>query len=634
MSREINKTGTTESETAMDAMDTTKKRSRSLSLSPQHKGPNDTTNTENADSDKDANDESQEIVTNKKPKRSNRTRSKQSMNQLKGGTRQADQNLEKLVDDAIEAAASQSHEEPLHGDDDQHTGSPEERVQTITTDEQTTKSDVDLQFTVMNITAMTHATQAKQDEHAKELSKLKSAGKTATRELQDLKRESLKQQATLQTILSQLSFIMKFLGVSPTTAAATTPKPSVSDGSGDNPATDSSQSASQGQGQGQAQTTQPAVTRSFKQVIQSAINDDKMQRERRARSVIISGLNSVDNIPDSSVAAQLLKTEFQMDTAITFCRRLGEPTEGRVRPLLVAFNAADDAAWLVSNAKKLRHSQSKSVQQKVFINANLTKEESRRAYERRCSRRNSGNMMQSAKPPPTNNDNNHRQPSRTNNRTAVHHERIIVNSGRAVTSNNSSTTSNLSARPTDNVYVNESTQQLQRPLPASGPEQRASQIIAPASCSMMYNAPSSYQPTTPQLSEPSLTEATDFNSYCSQPASRVYSQQNGGQSTHEAGGAPSHFYPHNQNNMQSTNAPLQLQHAAVPFYPPHYTTLPQVVQHQQQLQLQQQQQQMQQQQQQLQQQQQQQQLPGNFTHDRVHNAPSNTAYSGSCDYRM
>jgi hypothetical protein len=50
-------------------------------------------------------------------------------------------------------------------------------------------------------------------------------------------------------------------------------------------------------------------------------------------------------------------------------------------------------------------------------------------------------------------------------------------------------------------------------------------------------------------------------------------------------------------------------------------------------------QQQQQQQQLLQQQQQQQQLPGNsqssnFTDDRVYNAPPNTAYSGSCDYRL
>ena len=94
-----------------------------------------------------------------------------------------------------------------------------------------------------------------------------------------------------------------------------------------------------------------------------------------------------DDRSDKQNITHLISEEFDMQPNITYCKRLGEASFGRIRPLLVALSSAEEAAWIVSNAKWLRRSHDHNVSQNVFINANRTKEESRVAYEQRCRRR-------------------------------------------------------------------------------------------------------------------------------------------------------------------------------------------------------------------------------------------------------
>jgi len=69
---------------------------------------------------------------------------------------------------------------------------------------------------------------------------------------------------------------------------------------------------------------------------------------------------------------------------VVFCKRLGERLPGRVQPLLVMLSDASDAAWIIANAKKLHRSQLQYIRDHIYINAYLSKEEARAAYEQRC----------------------------------------------------------------------------------------------------------------------------------------------------------------------------------------------------------------------------------------------------------
>jgi hypothetical protein len=61
--------------------------------------------------------------------------------------------------------------------------------------------------------------------------------------------------------------------------------------------------------------------------------------------------------------------------------------QGRPQPLLVAFKAAEQANELIASAKSLRRSADSFVRDNIFINRNMSKAESKAAYEQRCKRR-------------------------------------------------------------------------------------------------------------------------------------------------------------------------------------------------------------------------------------------------------
>jgi len=71
--------------------------------------------------------------------------------------------------------------------------------------------------------------------------------------------------------------------------------------------------------------------------VAQAVYVDQRARERRAKSVVVSGLQpSGDvNVSDAVAFQRLCKLELGLDPNVSFTRRLGAVTGDRVRPLLV-----------------------------------------------------------------------------------------------------------------------------------------------------------------------------------------------------------------------------------------------------------------------------------------------------------
>ena len=125
---------------------------------------------------------------------------------------------------------------------------------------------------------------------------------------------------------------------------------------------------------------------SIKNVVLQTLYKDSDDRARRARSFIISGVMELSDIDDVSFVSQLLATEFglsyQWDEIS--CRRIGKRTQGKVQPILVSIPDPGDVAWITSNAKKLHRSHDSYIRTNIYISRNMSAEERRYAYEKRC----------------------------------------------------------------------------------------------------------------------------------------------------------------------------------------------------------------------------------------------------------
>ena len=109
--------------------------------------------------------------------------------------------------------------------------------------------------------------------------------------------------------------------------------------------------------------------------------------ERRKRNVIVTGLPESTN--DVSSIIQLFKTSLQMNVgnSIVSTKRLGTENTNKYRRLLIVFNSLTVASDVYSRARLLRGSSDKYTADHIFINQDLSREESRLAYLRRVKRR-------------------------------------------------------------------------------------------------------------------------------------------------------------------------------------------------------------------------------------------------------
>jgi len=130
-------------------------------------------------------------------------------------------------------------------------------------------------------------------------------------------------------------------------------------------------------------TRQPT---NFRQLVSTAVAEERRERDRRIKSVIVMGLPSSSDVNDKTAFQQLCSAELGVELSVMYTRRLGVDTQ-RVRPLLVGLQSEQDAAHLLERAKGLRRSSDETVRRNIYINPNLSPEESRLAYEARCRRR-------------------------------------------------------------------------------------------------------------------------------------------------------------------------------------------------------------------------------------------------------
>jgi len=127
--------------------------------------------------------------------------------------------------------------------------------------------------------------------------------------------------------------------------------------------------------------------------ILSAVYADKNEKERRAKSVVVTGLADQSNVTDKDLFHNICSSQFGIDLQIINCKRLGSTVEGRIQPLLVMLPSAQTASELVTMSKSLSRSTNVSLRS-MYINHNLTRAEARSAYELRCQRRTAAQRRQ------------------------------------------------------------------------------------------------------------------------------------------------------------------------------------------------------------------------------------------------
>ena len=127
---------------------------------------------------------------------------------------------------------------------------------------------------------------------------------------------------------------------------------------------------------------------SYAQVVQ-LVSKSVRDVTYRKRNVIVSGLLEQDGGNDgdlfSRFCEEFLTTKPKISRAGT--RRLGKINGEKPRRLLVQLESEAAVSELLASAPILRGSDDEYVSRNIFINADLTKEESRLAFERRQERR-------------------------------------------------------------------------------------------------------------------------------------------------------------------------------------------------------------------------------------------------------
>jgi len=128
--------------------------------------------------------------------------------------------------------------------------------------------------------------------------------------------------------------------------------------------------------------------RQFSAAVMSAVYADQSDKKRRESSVVVNGLQPTSDGSDTDAFCNLCVTQMGLsDVVISFCRRLGAATTGRVQSLLVVVQSADIAQELVIRAKLVRPIVNDNADSAVYINRNLTRAEAKASYEERCRRR-------------------------------------------------------------------------------------------------------------------------------------------------------------------------------------------------------------------------------------------------------
>jgi len=133
--------------------------------------------------------------------------------------------------------------------------------------------------------------------------------------------------------------------------------------------------------------------------ITSIIDKTIKSNNRKKLNVVVSGLAETgaeryDKALFHNVCVDFLK----YDSEIVHCVRLAQPNRSTDRPrlLLVTLSTESQVANIIKSAKLLRDATDVTVQTSVFINRDMTKEESNAAFEKSKARREKSNLSAAA----------------------------------------------------------------------------------------------------------------------------------------------------------------------------------------------------------------------------------------------
>jgi hypothetical protein len=185
----------------------------------------------------------------------------------------------------------------------------------------------------------------------------------------------------------------------------------------------------------------------------AAVYVDNQRRANRVTNFVVTGLPQSSFITDEQAVRDLCSVEFNETADVVHSKRLGKPTPGRIQPLLVVLRTAEQAMRIVSAAKQLRNSTNSITKQQIYIAANLTKAESRAAYELRCQRREADRRKTHERPT---------QQFQQSNAAAA------TDSGAAAAASGSSTSLSTSSAVTSGSMLSRPGQSTQRQQSASG----------------------------------------------------------------------------------------------------------------------------------------------------------------------
>ena len=88
----------------------------------------------------------------------------------------------------------------------------------------------------------------------------------------------------------------------------------------------------------------------------AAVYSELSERTRRSRNLVVTGLQPVQGTTDKDLFAQLCQSEFSVPPNFVSCRRIGSSTSnGRVRPLLVTYASATEAAIVLALGVNFDH---------------------------------------------------------------------------------------------------------------------------------------------------------------------------------------------------------------------------------------------------------------------------------------
>jgi hypothetical protein len=100
----------------------------------------------------------------------------------------------------------------------------------------------------------------------------------------------------------------------------------------------------------------PTVTSTEKteKVFLAKIHTELNENQRRARNVIVRGLEPVDGVDDVNVFSTFCEQFLPVKPVVVRCHRIGKKETGKVQPLLAVLRSADIASELLTCAPRLR----------------------------------------------------------------------------------------------------------------------------------------------------------------------------------------------------------------------------------------------------------------------------------------